>query len=1766
MVRIQKLSLLFMLLFVTTFANAQELKYRLIEGTTDQLEVYNDNNTYFSGDIVIQPEAQYNGQNLPVNGIAKDAFKGSDAMTSISIPSSVKSIGKDAFLGCDNLKKAIFASIKDLCSMSFANFYANPLYLSHHLFIDGNENEVTTLSSELELNGVKAINNYAFAGGDKITNIQLPSGLERIGDDAFRGCNNYILTYYDFNQMLEIDYGEINSNPMSLAKSVGVSTGSLPDEISIDRNVKARAFQGAKWLKTLIIEPNVTSIGKYAFCDCVNMTSVTLSETLKSIGESAFEKCRSLIEITIPSATETIERYAFLYCTSLEKATIKAPITTLNEGLFKGCTKLNTVNLPKETQTIGMNTFYNTSLTSLPLPEAGGEGLKTIGESAFAGCKIQSLVIPSSIVSIDKYAFSDCRNLSDITISERGETLLTILEKAFSSSKDPYLLPNLEHIYSYAQKAPSAKDNAFLSQKSIQLVYPEGATNYDQAPWNNFSTSTIGSHTITYLVDNTLYKQYPQYAGLETPSVEDPVKEGWVFVGWIENIPELMPNNDLEIHGFFKKEYTTGDNIKYLLSSGLQNEAKVIGYSNPKQVTIPATVEYGEESFKVVGIEARAFKDATTLTTIDLSQANYMTSIGNAVFSGCTALESVIWSATLSEIKDSMFFDCTALSTFEIPATITAIGDLAFSNSGITAITLPKSINTMGTSVFKSCTNLENVEFEPGMDLPTNMLPDYTFYGCTKLAIFPTLPSSTTIIGKSAFEKCSSLNSLELNETELKIISNQAFYSCGALRSITLPATLESLGNKAFSSCQSVEKITINRSEPPAKENDSFSQTVYDGASLYVPNVDVYRSIDTWNLFKKVYPIEPQELPAEELEITLEEAPYTYTGSEITPKVTVKWKKENQEPLTIDEDEYEVVYENNIDAGENTATVIISDKEGCNYKITGSRTKEFTIDKAIIEITQDNLFIDKGEPSVIKGLIYDGAPKELIKAGTLKDPTPGTLEYSTDGETFTKEIPTETNAGTYQVYYRVKGDENHNTSEKSEKPLVVTIAQREKDIRFTLPDKSIFDYTYTGNAIEPPVTVEWKDSEGKYKSISNNEYEVNYSGNTDAGENTATVTVTDKEGGNFIVNGSKTFTITKANIALTDELFETPPSAIIDLTFNGTAEAFDGTAQKLINTGTLKNPGIGTLEYSLTKNEKDFCSDIPTGTDAGTYQVYYMVKGNNNYNNSAISESISVTISPKELTTKELEITLSDRSSFDYTYDGKAKQPEVTSLKYGGISFVKDKQFTVSYKNNVNVGTKAMVIITDKAGDNYIVNDSTTFEITRAASSLTKAPTAKTNIVYDDTDQALINAGASNTGNVQYSLSKDEKTFSETIPTGKNAGDYKIYYRVKGDANHSDTKIDSVKATIAPKEINSFSLSQSSYTYDGGEMKPTVTVTWNNMTVQGSEYAVSYSNNKNAGTATVTVTDKEGGNFKVSGSKTFTITPAALTISADNYEIFEGETIPEFTVKYDGFVNKETEAVLTKKPILRCSAIVGSKPGDYAINVSGAEAANYKITHKNGKLTILVLKFVAGGDTSKDEDDPATYQITSTGSDGSTTPTVTIIDDKDVGGAFAIPETVTYHSKTFTVTEIGANAFENNTNLSAVTIPSSITTIGDKAFKGCSNLKSITVYITTPISLAVAGTRGSDGASVFEGVDKTTCVLYVPDGSVDLYKAAPVWCEFKHIVPISTLTGISGVNATEGEPFDIYNLQGRKVKSKAYDLKGLPRGIYIINGKKVAVK
>ena len=227
MVRIQKINLLFvLLLFVTTSAHTQELKYRLIENKTDQLEVYNDDNTHFSGDIVIPSEALYNSQMLPVNGIAQNAFNGSDAMISISIPSSVNHIGSNAFSGCTALTKATFASIAYLCAITFDNEYANPLRIAKKLYIGENEIKYLVIP-----NGVSTIGKHAFAGA-KFDKIQLSTSITNIGDDAFRECvEGYILEYANFGQLTSIDYGIGASNPMGRAGTVSISDGVLSDEM-----------------------------------------------------------------------------------------------------------------------------------------------------------------------------------------------------------------------------------------------------------------------------------------------------------------------------------------------------------------------------------------------------------------------------------------------------------------------------------------------------------------------------------------------------------------------------------------------------------------------------------------------------------------------------------------------------------------------------------------------------------------------------------------------------------------------------------------------------------------------------------------------------------------------------------------------------------------------------------------------------------------------------------------------------------------------------------------------------------------------------------------------------------------------------------------------------------------------------------------------------------------------------------------------------------------------------------------------------------------------------------------------------------------------------------------------------------------------------------------------------------------------------------------------------------------------------------------------
>ena len=155
-------------------------------------------------------------------------------------------------------------------------------------------------------------------------------------------------------------------------------------------------------------------------------------------------------------------------------------------------------------------------------------------------------------------------------------------------------------------------------------------------------------------------------------------------------------------------------------------------------------------------------------------------------------------------------------------------------------------------------------------------------------------------------------------------------------------------------------------------------------------------------------------------------------------------------------------------------------------------------------------------------------------------------------------------------------------------------------------------------------------------------------------------------------------------------------------------------------------------------------------------------------------------------------------------------------------------------------------------------------------------PSAKSGLFYTGAAQDLITACSSTTGTFTYSL--NGTSWSEFVPQGIDAKEYTVYYEWSGyhDGYHHLIGPKSFKVTIAPKTVNSptITLSATSLVYDGFGKEPVVTVKDGEMVIPSSEYMVNYSNNTTVGTAIVTITDKAGGNYNVSGSTTFTISAA----------------------------------------------------------------------------------------------------------------------------------------------------------------------------------------------------------------------------------------------------------------------------------------------------
>lgn len=231
--------------------------------------------------------------------------------------------------------------------------------------------------------------------------------------------------------------------------------------------------------------------------------------------------------------------------------------------------------------------------------------------------------------------------------------------------------------------------------------------------------------------------------------------------------------------------------------------------------------------------------------------------------------------------------------------------------------------------------------------------------------------------------------------------------------------------------------------------------------------------------------------------------------------------------------------------------------------------------------------------------------------------------------------------------------------------------------------------------------------------------------------------------------------------------------------------------------------------------------------------------------------------------------TLTVSAPTDPVYDGNMKIQSLSVNRLKGVSYG-DATFVVT-KDGYTYATNVPII---DAGAYTIsatvkgVTATSSFTIEKADITHT-APTPILGLTYSAAAQELVSAGSADGFTMEYSL--DGTLWSTEIPTGTNAGTYTVLYRITGDNNHNDVEA-SVTVTVAPKSITAeVTVAQGSYVYNGAEHTPTVTVSDGSTVIDESEYTVSYINNVDPGTATVNIEDKEGGNYTVSGSATFTI-------------------------------------------------------------------------------------------------------------------------------------------------------------------------------------------------------------------------------------------------------------------------------------------------------
>lgn len=303
-------------------------------------------------------------------------------MTSIELPSSITTIGESAFSNCGGLINIELPSgVTSIRESAFYNCWSlTSIELPSGItIIEAGTFEWCQSLTGIELPaGVTTIGKAAFSHCDSLTGIELPAGVTTIGEYAFSSCKK--LT------SIKLPSGVTIIEKGTFAVCGSLTSIELPSGIT---SIGANAFYDCDWLTSIALPADVTTIGESAFLSCGRLSGIELPSGVTTIGTKAFGDCIGLTSIELPSGVTTIGKSAFSDCRSLTSIKLPSGITMIEESVFRRCHQLTDIELPS--------------------------GVTTIGESAFNECSsLTSIGLPSDITTIGNAAFQNCNSLTDV--------------------------------------------------------------------------------------------------------------------------------------------------------------------------------------------------------------------------------------------------------------------------------------------------------------------------------------------------------------------------------------------------------------------------------------------------------------------------------------------------------------------------------------------------------------------------------------------------------------------------------------------------------------------------------------------------------------------------------------------------------------------------------------------------------------------------------------------------------------------------------------------------------------------------------------------------------------------------------------------------------------------------------------------------------------------------------------------------------------------------------------------------------------------------------------------------------------------------------------------------------------------------------------------------------------------------------------------------------------------------------------------------------